>query len=100
MVVSRVRSGSPSYPQPDSAAEVFFLTEAGVTGDFDGDDDVDQEDFGHLQACLTGSGASQSHPDCQNAKLDSDEDVDEDDVRVFRGCMSGANVPADPNCDG
>lgn len=63
-------------------------------GDFDGDADVDQEDFGHFQGCYSGSGQEQTDPDCQNAILDGDGDVDEADFAVFAACMSGPNVPA------
>lgn len=71
---------------------------AGIPGDFDGDGDVDQEDFGPFQACLTGPGVAQLLPGCSRAKLDADIDVDADDFIIFRGCMSGSNVPADPAC--
>jgi hypothetical protein len=68
-------------------------------GDFDIDIDVDQEDFGHLQKCMTGTGIPQNDPDCLNARLDIDEDVDLDDFNIFQNCMSGANVPqTDPAC--
>ena len=66
--------------------------------DFDRDADVDHSDFGHLQACLSGSSSSQSEPGCQNAKLDDDDDVDQSDLVIFLGCISGPDVPADPNC--
>lgn len=69
-----------------------------IRSDFDGDDDVDQEDFGHLQACFSGGGVNQETPECADARLDDDGDVDEDDFAVFSGCMSGAGVPADPSC--
>ena len=59
---------------------------------------MDQEDFGHLQACYTGVGVDQNDPDCQWARLDDDRDVDLDDFGIFQGCMSGPNVPADPDC--
>ena len=36
----------------------------------DADGDVDQADFGHFQACLTGSGFTQSNPNCLDARLD------------------------------
>ncbi|MHC4442850.1 MAG: phosphodiester glycosidase family protein [Planctomycetota bacterium] len=66
--------------------------------DFNGDGDVDQEDFGHFQFCLSGTSVPQTTPNCLNARLDGDNDVDLDDFIIFQGCMSGANVPADPNC--
>jgi hypothetical protein len=75
------------------------LTVQTVTPDFNGDTDVDQEDFGHLQECMTGSGTVQTDPDCQDAKLDPDNDVDLDDFNIFLGCVSGANVPANKTCD-
>ena len=70
-----------------------------AAGDMDGDGDVDQQDFGLFQVCLSGPGVAQPDPACECAHLDDDEDVDQDDFSVFQNCMSGANVPADPNCD-
>lgn len=59
-------------------------------GDFDDDGDVDQDDFGHLQACLSGAGNAQQDAACQDARLDGDADVDAEDLSLFQGCMSGA----------
>jgi len=70
-----------------------------VRVDFDGDDDVDQEDFGVFQGCMTGSGVPQPDPDCFDARLDDDEDVDGADFTIFADCMSGPGTPADPTCD-
>jgi len=67
-------------------------------GDMDADDDVDQEDFGLFQACLTGASVPQEAPACAKALLDHDGDVDETDTAIFLGCMSGADVPADVYC--
>jgi hypothetical protein len=69
-----------------------------VKADFDRDGDVDLDDFGHIQACLSGSGEPQNDPACQDARLDEGSDVDREDVLQFRACLSGANVPADPDC--
>ena len=69
-----------------------------VPGDFDRDGDVDQEDFGHLQECLTGSGVPQTDADCLNAVLDESDDVGPNDLAVFLACLSGAHVQADPSC--
>ena len=63
--------------------------------DFDGDDDVDQEDFGVLQACLSGAYVPYT-AGCKKADLDSDGHVDRDDLNVFLNCMGGANHP--PGC--
>lgn len=71
-----------------------------VPGDFDGDGDVDQADFGPMQACLTGDLNPQTLPECQGARLDADSDVDVADVLIFIGCMRGPDVPGDPGCGG
>ena len=76
---------------------VYFIPPA-IIGDFDQDGDVDQEDFGRFQACLTGSAVPVIDPNCLDANLDGDSDVDQDDFGIFQRCISGANVPADPAC--
>jgi hypothetical protein len=68
-------------------------------GDFDRDDDVDMEDFGVFQACISGPSIPQLDPTCILADSDGDEDIDQDDFGVFQLCMTGANIPADPACD-
>ena len=87
---------------PDTPPDTFVSLFGCPTprSDFDRDGDVDQADFGHLQACMSGPGIAQNDPDCQDTRLDTDNDVDQTDFGIFHGCMSGANVPADPGCDG
>lgn len=67
-------------------------------GDFDDDGDVDQEDFGHLQACFSGSHYVQKDPSCADALLDGDTDVDQEDLVLFRRCSSGASHRPDASC--
>ncbi len=81
-----------------TTGDVWTFTTRPGPGDFDGDRDVDMEDFGHLQACFTGPGTPATDPHCYDARLDSDLDVDKDDCSKFLQCLSGANVPADPDC--
>jgi hypothetical protein len=71
----------------------------GIPGDFDHDDDVDQEDFGHLQQCLD-TVAPPSNPDCADANLDRDAGgaVNQADILVFIECMTGPGVTGNPNC--
>jgi hypothetical protein len=69
-----------------------------IPGDFDGDGDVDQEDFGRFQACYTGDGVAQTEPQCAGAVIDDDLDVDSGDFDIFRGCLSGPEIPGDPDC--
>jgi hypothetical protein len=77
---------------------VWHFTSGRHLVDFDSDDDVDQEDFGYLQACFSGSDVPQNDPTCADAKLDGDDNVDHADFAIFQGCMSGPNIPVDPNC--
>lgn len=77
---------------------VVSVAVVSVKPDFDGDGDVDHEDFGHLQTCFSGSGI-QSTPACVDARLDADLDVDSGDLIVFVRCMSGPNHPAERTCD-
>jgi len=58
--------------------------------DLDRDHDVDQEDFGTLQACLAGSGTPYQ-AECESSDVDADEDVDQVDLAIFRACMGGPN---------
>jgi hypothetical protein len=71
-----------------------------VSADFDHDLDVDQDDFGHLQACLTGNGVIITDLSCINADLNKDAFVTGADIAIFMNCLSGANVPAQPGCAG
>jgi hypothetical protein len=66
--------------------------------DFDGDGDVDHEDFGHMQRCFTGTGVPHTDQSCRDTDLDNDTDTDQDDYTVLKDCMGGANVPVDPIC--
>ncbi len=82
--------------------EITVTVRSNVPGDADDDGDVDADDFGLFQLCLTGSGATQTDPACQFADMANggDGDVDQDDVMVFLGCLSGANMPGQPSCAG
>lgn len=65
--------------------------------DFDQDGDVDVEDFGHMQLCLTTS-IEVPAPGCENADVDGDDHIDAYDVAVFTACLSGPDQPADLYC--
>jgi len=66
-------------------------------GDFDLDNDVDQEDFGRFQECISGSGTLYE-PGCLRADFDKDNDVDLEDFVKFQACVTGPNVQLDKNC--
>ena len=65
-----------------------------VAGDFDGDNDVDQEDFGVMQSCLSDS--SEYASGCEDADFDEDGYVSDLDIGLFLNCMNGPNRP--PGC--
>ncbi len=81
-----------------SFTRTAYITVLPQPGDFDDDGDVDQEDFGRMQICLTGAGIAQLEPSCARARLDSDTDVDGDDVNLFIRCFSGPERLATPDC--
>jgi hypothetical protein len=63
-----------------------------ANGDFDGDVDVDQSDFGHLQACLAGDSVHYARG-CGDADFDGDMTVGPADVNAFMNYLQGAEVP-------
>lgn len=70
-----------------------------VYGDFDLDGDVDLDDFGLFQACLSGSRVPPAdNPVCRGADLDRDVDVDANDLWYLRQCLTGQGIPANPHC--
>ncbi len=79
-------------------AALTVTTPPRAMADFDGDEDVDLDDFGHLQACLTGLGIAVTDPQCLNADLDGSGYIDNTDLFKFMLCVSGADIPADVYC--
>jgi hypothetical protein len=74
-----------------------------IPGDIDGDDDVDQEDFGYLQRCFTGESAPLTDPACKDGtprvrSIDNDSNIGSDDLRILLDCWSGPNVAATLGC--
>ncbi|HOA71854.1 MAG TPA: immunoglobulin domain-containing protein [Phycisphaerae bacterium] len=65
--------------------------------DFDGDRDVDSEDFGYLQRCLSASGVP-ALPGCEKADLDGDYDVDVFDLARFQECYAGPESAVPSGC--
>lgn len=78
---------------------VTILNLPGLKTDADLDDDldVDQSDFGAVQACVSGTGQAYE-TGCDTADLDGDGDVDTDDLLRFIDCTSGASIPANFVC--
>ena len=67
-----------------------------IPGDYDGDLDVDQSDFAHVQACLNSDGPIL--PGCDDADFDGDAHVDQFDMWVFELCASGPDIWGDAAC--
>ncbi len=84
-------------PNPIYAPGVTASARPALPGDLDGDGDVDQEDFGRFQVCLSGTGQPHAS-ECDSADLEGvgDGDVDPDDFEVFRACIAGAEQ--EPGC--
>ena len=61
--------------------------------DFDGDLDVDQDDFAHIQMCLTGYSLV-TNAACADADLDGNGLINVDDLKAFMACMSGPGIPS------
>ena len=96
---STITVAAPAAGNSPRTVQVTLIVEdPAARADIDKDGDVDQSDFGLLQACLKGAGVAQNAPECQAARVDGDSDVDVDDVNILLGCFSGANVPYDPDC--
>jgi len=74
------------------------LTVRTVLPDVDKDGDVDQTDFGALQACFTQPGV-QPTAGCEGSDFNHDNTITSADLTVFNGCLSGSGVVADSICD-
>jgi hypothetical protein len=68
-----------------------------LPADFDGDDDVDQDDFAVFEACGAGVNLPVANG-CEAADLNGDGVVNQSDFGRFQRCLSGAGNPADANC--
>lgn len=73
---------------------VWSFTTDGVPGDYDGDGDVDQEDFGMFQVCFSSFAIPVIPPNCLWANFNEDDLVDQTDCVRLLDCMSGPNRPA------
>ena len=84
---------------PFNVREIMVVvTVETVKPDFDQDGDVDQDDFGKLQACMGPSGVTVG-VECEVCDFEPDGDVDQEDLPGFLNCMMGPNVIPDKTCD-
>jgi len=64
------------------------------TASFDGDGDVDIEDFAVFQSCFNGPNRPVRGTECNGSDFDGDADVDLADFAVFQACFNGPNRPS------
>jgi formylglycine-generating enzyme required for sulfatase activity len=91
------------------AANVGFRVAAVLCpGDFDGDNDVDEDDSDAFESCFTGPGGGPVGPGCGPGDFDDDGDIDCDDWALFVAAWTALGDPptlcfcnpADINGDG
>lgn len=93
--------GVPTNFNSSDFSEYAGCPAPGYPADFDGDGDIDQEDFGYLQACLVGLLPTfEMNPDCADADLDLNSVLDGADVQIFQTCYSGPNIAPPDICLG
>ena len=84
----------PTAPFPDEPALIADVVFDSLRacwpsfGDFDGDCDVDQDDFGVFQACASGPAVPLA-PGCEGFDVDGDDDVDQADFGQFQVMITG-----------
>ena len=68
-----------------------------IRADFDGDVDVDLNDFSYFKQCFNGPNRPVLAA-CVTRDLDGDADVDLVDFRMFQACFNGPNHPPAATC--
>jgi hypothetical protein len=97
----RVDDNGSSPPAGNSPRTVqVTLHVVTVAPDLDEDGDVDQEDFGSFQVCLTSATEPTIAAACQRADFNQDSVVDQKDMNILLACFSGPAAPVEPTCDG
>ncbi|MHC4697156.1 MAG: IPTL-CTERM sorting domain-containing protein [Planctomycetota bacterium] len=89
-VAGKLADGSGLF----SSEEHFYLqvTSSSMRGDFDGDGDVDLDDFDMFVVCFAGPGG-RPEPGCEHCDLDDDGDVDCTDWGLFQQAWTEAGDP-------
>lgn len=86
----------PTYSTTDGLEGYRFAFKitrvVSLPGDFDGDGDVDQDDFDAFEQCFTGAGG-QAGAGCELGDFDGDDDIDCDDWALFVLAWTEAGTP-------
>ena len=87
-------NGSPAQ----IAVRLRVAATPAMRADLDDDGDVDQEDFGRLQKCLSAADTSTLPAECLESDLNGDRLIDQADCGLFVACVSGPGVSVEPGC--
>jgi hypothetical protein len=87
------------YDATNDPAQIDAFTGDGGAGDFDGDGDVELNDYDEFELCYTGHDGGPVGPQCQPGDFDADGDVACDDWDAFIFVWTDAvRPPALPAC--
>lgn len=89
-------SSDDAYNSPQVVRVTVTIEPSPMDRDVDGD--IDMEDFGRFQACLSGWLVPQNDPACAWAKLSGHNYVDRQDMLRFLECMTAPALPPSPSC--
>ena len=87
----------PMSHTAEQALDFYLSRSERVRCDFDGDFDVDLNDFGEFQVCNTGPSLGPPDPGCEDKDFDNDNDVDQTDFGQFQLCFGLNAAPAGEN---
>lgn len=90
LVLRRVLSADEVMTLAQSGAGVLFGI-VDLPPDFDGDADVDLQDFSVFQYCFSGPNRPPVYSECPRADFDGDLDVDLADFATLQGLFNGPN---------
>ncbi len=82
----------------NSNVATVTVTVKGYNADFNGDNDVDLDDFRLFRMCYNGPNQIYLFPECQIVDFDVDSDVDLSDFQIFMTCFNGPNNPPRSPC--
>jgi hypothetical protein len=88
----------PANSVGGTRGDIWSFSTGSAPSDFDGDGDVDLEDFGSFQVCYSDGGEPGIPAECLHADLNDDTIVNQADCAVFLACLSGPGIAADPFC--
>ncbi len=87
------------YEVTNNLDQIDVLTGNGSAGDFDGDSDVDLDDYEQFALCFTGPDGGPVTPGCEPGDFNRDDDIDCDDWELFQFVWTDPGSPPSlPDC--